>query len=745
MPIHKLIEAGGEQYLPYALSKLRRLAKLAARSGSAVNNTLVDDGTLIQLKVNGAYQYLRITGGSVRYEFFTSDQIYTDTLTSPGFDVDMSGMGYTKGSLTLATPGGSKTPIPVHSDTLPSTDSKWRTSMADEGTFSKTVGSGNQEPGKGYPIVHGGYGNQNYVAYTNWPNNGSDQLVTSPQGMTPGINSTAGFCSAYTNNRLANTIAFHVSYDTAGAPTHYDKLGSRTGAPMLEDKVFLRHAAVQTVGARKFFIHGDSIGRFQVYPVSDYARDVPESFRELVKNEQFKEVMPPYPSWVTTPSPDSETVVTATWLWAFDKKAERCVSCPFNSVPGEFRKFGPGRTVGNVYLPENAMMPAGEGGLFTTPIMTREDTPGLVEFGIEIRIDGPGTMEFTPIFTLLRSNYSGDANGRFVFDAAYTLKDQGQNKKMGVPEDTLVTAEMEVFTVPGGYDVGPIAAPNNAPLLGPESIHAVARYMAFFVINAFEDKETLEAKEVYRIRCSGGFGYRFLTATGQRQGVMPGFDSNRYYGSSFYDRQPGPVDYILNGVLSGREFDLTQPADTAGARLFFLLGLELRTLSLSYSMLDQELGKSFNELIVYNSRYRFREFPFGQARTGERADYSEKVPTSATPIYMNERDTILDYQPGIGFVIHPAGHFSYCPNSTAQLDDVVQAKGRAPTTHRTLFNKAFGEMREARTYYDQFWNPVDRGFRERNQIVIGPGQINYNDFDFRDVGSFRTAGYWITF
>ncbi len=63
MGIHKKI-FGGEQYLPFALSKLRRLAERAKQHGTPTEESWnVDDGATIRLAVVGNEQFVEISGG----------------------------------------------------------------------------------------------------------------------------------------------------------------------------------------------------------------------------------------------------------------------------------------------------------------------------------------------------------------------------------------------------------------------------------------------------------------------------------------------------------------------------------------------------------------------------------------------------------------------------------------------------------------------------------------------------------
>lgn len=70
MGVHKIIESGGEQYLPFALSKLRQLVGEAATQwGTASKVIYADGGAVIRLRVAGDEQFLHITAGGTGYQF----------------------------------------------------------------------------------------------------------------------------------------------------------------------------------------------------------------------------------------------------------------------------------------------------------------------------------------------------------------------------------------------------------------------------------------------------------------------------------------------------------------------------------------------------------------------------------------------------------------------------------------------------------------------------------------------------
>lgn len=720
MPIHKIINGDGK-YLPFALSKLRQLAaQAAAGSGYAARKFYVDDGSIIQLSVAGEQQYINMTS-SLRYEFFASEHIFSDSFASPGYEglitdpAILGGTGFVVGSIVRAMPDPTD-PLPVSSQALPldGDTPEWRIAPGDEGTFHKTVGNPDLMPIAQYPITPTAYAIHKSFEYTNWPGNSNASLVISTQCMAPGLNNQSGFLSAYAWSRLENVGAFTADYGLDVWPALYDSKGSKAGGPAYEDpNIWWRRAAVQTAGGRRFFICTDNVGRFQVYPVKDYVAELGDDFRYLPPTA-VKQFTPPYPAWVTLPTIGTPQAKTASWLWAFNKDATRCVTCAFNSVPSEFLKPHHLRVAGMTALPEDP-----DTGDWIT---AREDIPGLVEFEIAITVTGPGDMDFDVEFSLGREMYSLDS-GRFIFDAAYTLKDQGS---MDVPEDMLITAEVECFTSVGGYEAGPVAAPLSPTAIalrgpGPQSVQAARRVESFLVVNVHNVPDRNGPVEMIRRPMWKMDGCRFLTADGVRRARL---EAEWPYLEELYVGQLGPSSYT---VLSP-----PPPVDAAAGWLGRIFALELRTMSLNYQLTDQIAGQMTQELWVYNEKVKEFVSPYGPPSAGPYAPCTEKIPSSATHLHQYMLGASLNTQWGSGFVIHPAGHWSHSMPRGGEGADVVKFKGRNETTHRELFNAAFRQTRPY-SFYQGYYDPETREF--------GAGFAGTND----DLGSFRTTGVFITF
>lgn len=714
MPVHKNIR-GSAKYLPFALSKLRQLvAHAAGIGGYAARKFYSDDGTIISISTKGDQQHINISS-ALRYEFWTSEHINSETMAAPNHEGLDGGVKYVTGSLTRAVPNPNG-PRGIQSSSIPpsSVEPTWRAADPEEPTYDKTRGWPGR-PIAHYPIVHNAYATHKMFEYANWPENRSESLVISTQCLAPGLNSQAGFLSAYAWVRLENVNAFAADYGQDAHPTYYDAKTSMGGGPGYEHPdVWWRRAAVQKVGGRMFFICTDNVGRFQVYPVKDYVMDptVPD-YRALPAG-MFKQFTPPYPAWVTLPVIGEVEAVTASWLWAFNKDATRCVTCAFNSTfSDDFTKPTFYRLAGGVALPEDPP--------HDFPVRCREDIPGLVEFSIAINVTGPGDMDFTVDFTLERETYSGAPGGQYIFDAAYTLPDKGA---IGVPEDTLITAEVECFTAAGGYTPGPVEAPLSQDAIdmrgpGPQSVQAARRVESFMVIRAYPPGKPvveLMRKPLWKLA-----GCRFLTPAGVRRARL---EIAQPYLQEMYAGQVGPSSYSV--------LPLEEPRDGPGGWLGHIYALELRTLSLNYQLQDQITGTMTQELWVYNQKVREFVAPYGSPAGGSYAVCDEKIPSSANYIHQYMLGTALDTCWGSGFVIHPEGHWSHSMPRGGEGADIVKFNGREETTHKALFNNAFGTEREY-SFYQKYWDQDTREFTDTT------GGTNI------DLGSFRTTGVFITF
>lgn len=744
-PVHKLI-SGGEQWLPFALSKLRSLGKLAPGIGGyASQQFTMPDGAEVAVRIVQDQQFLRIDGGGPAYEFYTSEPIFPTTVSTGEYTGGLGSFGVT-GSGLRAKPG-TQWAKPLFSSFLApdATDPKWTLRDKDY------IMASNEAPVSANFKTAYSWQHQKFFEYVTWPNNGSSSMVTSTQGMTPGRNSMANWDSPYRESALGNQYAWLHDEGNDVPPCYYDAKGAKPAQPSYEDmdRIWTRHAAVQTAGGRQFFICTDNFGRFQVYPVKDYPLF---SGRHLVNTYWL--ATPPYPAWVTVPDPSNPAVRLNEWHWAFNKDATKVVSCPFHSVAADLlivkeeTNRAPDLNYGlrmNLALHSSEVdsLPAG------TPTMPgRHDTPGLVEFGIAITVTGPGDMDFSVAFTLLRNSYALDDN-RYFFDAAYSLPDKGDKALMPWAEDTLVTAEVQVFVAPGNYAAGPISHALGGYSASPATFTHNANLPVGYIVIATNDA-AMVATERLKLQAIATDG-AFLTTQGFYDNFVSTADADHYIWrpdvfanvrayrpASLGGKALGP-DPCVPSALALASTPTPSPTVPEPTRFVFIRSLELRTMSVSYDLYDYAAtGVRSRALMAYNEVIVDSPQELLSVRAGpDRAVLNtERVPCAAIAHYNAVINNAFWTQPSRGFSIHPAGHWGHSSGASASSDIVNTKRGKKSrrTTHKALFNKAFGQTRDY-SYYSAP-NPG---------ALTGANYKEYAAYYFGHLGGFRTNGVWLTF
>ena len=461
--LHKLIE-GGEQWLPFAMSRLRALRPLFTGKNASQTFTM-PDGAEVRVAISGEEEYVRISGGGPAYEFFTSEHVTLGAEVPEGYPGK-----FNPGSGTRIVGKSAK---PIFSDTFAPDpiDPKWW-KPADPWLDFSTTGAQSIVENKKFFRTWASWQQEKNQEHVWWPNNGSKALVTSTQGIAQGSLSQCGWFGLAGPPPLYGSFS-DVGYDVP--PAYYSPKITAVGAPALEGEVWWRRAAVYSAasdefGSRKFFIMTDSHGRFHVYPVKAYQNTETGAsgyaYLFLPPNK-FKTYTPDYPDWVYRPAVGSPVDFSG-FVWTFNKDATKAVTTPFHRAAGElwhpvvsnpedlapilditkkpiYRDFGVvGRPITTV--------PTG------TTHVCADDTPGLFEIGINIALTGLGDMEFdvtlTPGTTAFYGTDGHAGEGRYYVDAGYLLR----NKRLGTPEeaatalgaaeDALLTAEIEIWGAP---------------------------------------------------------------------------------------------------------------------------------------------------------------------------------------------------------------------------------------------------------------------------------------------------------
>lgn len=716
---HKLIQ-GGEQWLPFAEGRLRALNPVFA--GKHVSQRyIMSDGADVHVQIVGEQQFIRISGGGAEYEFWATDHVNGTTGRSPGFEqfpgwrvgsavrMAKSGKAAPLYSTTLAPPS----PAPGEEPEWPLREFDYEPLVTDSAAF-KTWGS---------------WQTLRCFEYATWPGNRDDSVVVSCQAQAPGWNSQLNWMSSRMSHRLVNFGIYRGDIGLDVIPIEHSKTGARGSRPEFPQPwVWYRRATTQSVGGQTFFIHSDNIGRFHIYraqPLTDL------SLTTAIPASQYKTYTPPYPAWVTVPDPSNYENQQRHWLWAFDSEGKRAVTCPFHAVRGEFYKhLEPGLREATVLPEQLAELDVPEGAM----VQSFEDTPGLVEFGIEIALTGPGEMDFEATFTLLRNDYF-PTSGRFIFDAAYALPYKGKGeKKAGYPApDTLLTAEMQCLVHDAGhYEPGPMAAGDCEREVFIDRVRDV---QAKWVFNANDDN--MAPAELLRLHAWGPYRGQFLNNEGFRarqNPLVPGDTAlQSYYNATLGENLPqaagGVKFYGANGAVSNREALPPMGHAVAG----YLFALELRTLSMTYENAQTGVAGKAKAVLVHHLEEAVN-VPLGviggvDPTIEYRPVGTVPVPPAGLNIYMHLFTTALDTDWGQGFTVHPAGHWSHSlRGSSGPAFDIVQPRKGKRTSHRALFNKAFGQARDYGYYSESY-----------------PGKPPVGAVGHGDLGSFRSAGVWITF
>jgi hypothetical protein len=691
---------------PQAAIHVQKLRALHAQGVRWYVKVVTGDNYIARLRIAQDHLHvLVLPRGGAFYEFFTSDHVNDGTLGSPGHGAGITNT-YVCGSAVRARfepkrMGGRA----LSSSTL--TGGSW-VERGCEDLDQKTLGF----------YTYRSWQNQKFFEHCWHPNNDGKSLVTSCQAQAPGLAGQCGWMSPYNYRRIASAGSLVSDFGLDILPTLYAGNTMTTGAPALDNVwVYWRRAAVHSASGRQFFVSTDNYGRFQVYPVKSYA-----DTSGIVPPSGYKQYTPPYPAWVTVPDPDNYFWQVNDWLWRFNKDATKCVSIPYHSTfPSGFSKFLAGSrffatlvdaAVAQVH-PDyaNAVVPA------------REDTPGLVEFGIEIVLGDTietNDMDFTVNFTLLRSEHFS-VNGRFFFDAAYFLPDA---EAAGIAEGTLLTAEVECRYPTGYY---------TATTGDGYYLDRAANVKGAVVINTNDGAMTKTEK--LRFPCFPGGNGQFCTPAGYLflggglpiyTGPGPIGNDIPYVSGTLFTGSAGPVSY----TPPDPPFTASPPGGY-GAQMGFLYSLELSTFSVLYQTWDEVAGTGLFRMLAYGQEVYSAAFSLGYTKPVSPWPAADAVMTSAR-WYQQVLSATINTEWGMGFSVHPQGHWAHAINAElgtvpayAEAFDWISVKERDGTrsrySHKDMFNQALGQARDYPYYTEAF---------------TGKG--------LWDQGSFRTAGIWVT-
>lgn len=798
MALHKIIEAGGDVYFPFAKSKIAQLVE-QADGGDASKTWVTNTGHVISVRVCGDEHYIRVKGAGVSYEFFTSDHIGYDRFgelqdqypgdlrwwqhsysmgtpgnatTEEGLPGEPTYLPHVAGHFTRAIFGGKNKILPIYSHTLTAPPQEVGETAPKWVTLPTTFVEGSPAPAGMKPILTPYVWQlQRFKEAVWWPSSGVSSIVMSTQAQAPGRSNTCNLHSAQTGRPtysyysttyggLVETPdpAYLVDHGYDVMPTYLSNgLTISKGPSYLEPGVWWRRSAVaRSDRGNLFFICTDNIGRFQVYralTAAEAASGATVVRRALARGE-YRQYTPPYPAWVTVPGQPENIAVPGgdaafkdhCWMWAFNQDGTRAAAIAFNSVdsPHYVVKAGGygGGLVGDQYNehsadPINGVTPA------------RDDAPGLVEFGIAI-VEGhgeaPGDLNFSVTFSLLKSEPNA-TSGRYLLEAAYALP-----KVSGVNKDTLLVSEIKlVASSLSDYE------PANADAWGPAApflnFESSVEYLTVVWACSAID-EAMQRTELRSFKISDNDSLRFpdLTAVWD----LPAADRAsllHYLGVVNPQIHKIPITglstaagEIVNGVSPGPLGWSLLDDDHENVRRYTgrLWSVDLQSMSFFYSYADQRTVASGYNLIAFNKTHVRHDAPVALSPedqayidglgAGSPANLeNEQLPQLPPALFLRlcryVQPSVMDTAPWTGFSVHPAGHWSHAgPHGVDEEFDIVKPANSKATSHKQLFNTAFGQSRE-HSYYAEIY----------------PEGMEGGGFSRADIGTFRTSGIWVTF
>jgi hypothetical protein len=553
----------------------------------------------------------------VNYEFFTSEEIDYATNATPGFNPWTDNALYIAGSFT-------RNKKPVLSTVLDSPD--WLYYPTAEGWSFEEEGL----------VTSGAWGRQRYEPYVTWLQKGKS-YTTSHRVFPSGMAHNGGLFSRQSSTPLAG---HEMNRGVSIVPTHFSSRGREMGIPALEANVRARHAAVQG----NWMIVTDSHGRFHTFPRGKY-QDREGAYQYTVPNELVKTATPPYPAWVTLPS--TSTAAQVEWVWVFNKDATKAVTVALN------RATDGGYVLNPLLYGERALpVQASDVAQFHPDycVAARNDTPGLLEFGITV--DEEGDLAFE----LLTEDYFG-TSGRWYIDAAYLLDD-----------DRLVTAECECYA-PTDYT-------NAAVVTAETGGQTFDNIWAFYVVKDRADVELFRYTQDVEARL--GWQEYSGSVANNGYGAPASYSGKRLEVNSM----PTPTYYHISERW-GTELSTLSWRLTSNSHLRtdpFPLDWNYRLVHLAADVIDPIIGHTAPTMTL----------PVGYVRV-----------TSALVVGMFAlRDSWAKFRQS--FSVHPKGHWSfydhYACRQYGAVFDIVAQNGKDRKTHRELFNTAYGLTREYNFY-----------------------------------------------
>ena len=402
---HKLI-TGGEQWLPFARSRIRALKATGLKYAS---QQFMIDGASVKVRIAGDQEYIELSGVESGYQFFSSGPAvsavpYAEFRLYQGYAAATARQGKQSRALASSIEAGiGAAPVWPLVEALAITKrfpvkNIWQLSGITEHAF---------------------YGRKS----------GTEKLATTPlvdswssAGQLTGLPQRGG---NRRHERLSS--AYDITYDVP--PT----LNSKWRAP---DADWYKRAAIRTVehpeyGTRRFIILSDITNNFYVYPVGADDNAVPDarylaqSIKTNIAAVFVRTFKAPLPGWCRQSSEAARDIRLAGELfaldyvtqvpqyrWAFNSTATRACAVVFEDL----EVFA-----GPAGLPEPPFFLDGKGKKYAI----QESLPGLVEIDISITLTGKGNAQFDAAATVSQL-MQPTSTGKYIMGADYAWPMPGQ-------------------------------------------------------------------------------------------------------------------------------------------------------------------------------------------------------------------------------------------------------------------------------------------------------------------------------
>lgn len=653
-PVERILLLGDKEAAGRWVSLVRHQADMLERSSTGVRNTklvkIPDGWALIKLDRRQRRYIIKVEESLASYEFFTSEYVYRSIMATPGYEgiEDEEGTStFVCGRASYHRVRGGVVSKPLlelcgDCDTDPEVVS-WP--VADCADIAAEAAMRTQSA----------WQNQRSWEYVWWPANAGGQFVVSAAGAVSGY-SHLGRLSRFNYTAGEISLAFWRDFGFDILPARFtgeSKTPDAYGAPGLSDPHWYRRACTLTVEGRTFMVMTDHVGVFYFFDAELYENGV-------VPEGDYVAVTPSYPAWCEA----------GLGLWTFNSTGRRAACCPYERKAPPLTKGGEAvlkDTLRGYYRVEPANEP-----VYNQPAY--EDEPGLIEVEIDITLNPDGS--FSPSVTVVREEQFG-TSGRFAVYADYLIGDD----RLPYPSDTLVVLSQDLWIQGGNYNLNGVG-----DFYYPDDYAGIVR--AALVIEAMVDGAWTEVARI----------------------------PTRWNVKTEADADLSPTNYDVDGITLTAFSDTISAFDVQNFDYAAVVShMNLRTLSWvarHQTFVDPTSGYDryvCDEIVAYLESVSTQGDP--QAIAAKPAwntlGYA-RADTEKLELWGMEYHATFEAHPFTGPCFHPKGHWSVSSQvanlgqaNTPNVLDTVNFRINGAdmrTTHKALYNAAFGDDRDYAYY-----------------------------------------------